>query len=136
AVDVAADLAPLARLRALRARQGTDRVQRRRARDGQRALHDARLRPDVAARRVHVRLACARPDVHEPRTPRRVHLTCRVPAVLETRCEIPHAWLVAKTRRISPRSGLNVGTAMPCARPERPAWSEPSPDARNFTSRL
>src|SRR6476469_592350 len=37
--------------------------------------------------------------------------------------------MVAHTRRISPGSGLNVGTAMPCARPERPAWSEPSPQA-------
>src|SRR2546425_6125432 len=40
--------------------------------------------------------------------------------------------MVAQTRRISPGSGLNVGTAMPCARPERPAWSEPSPKARKF----
>jgi len=31
--------------------------------------------------------------------------------------------MVAQTRRISPGSGLNVGTAMPCARPVRPAWS-------------
>src|SRR3954468_19889303 len=38
------------------------------------------------------------------------------------------------TLRISPGSGLNVGTAMPCARPERPAWSEPSPRPRSSTS--
>src|SRR6266404_7479198 len=47
-----------------------------------------------------------------------------------------HPWMVAHTRRISPWSGLNVGPAMPCARPERPAWSEPSPQARNSTSCL
>src|SRR2546426_4269421 len=47
-----------------------------------------------------------------------------------------HPWLVAHTRRISPGSGLNVVPAMPCARPERPAWSEPSPQARNSTSNL
>jgi hypothetical protein len=40
-----------------------------------------------------------------------------------------HSRLVAQTRRISPGSGLNVDTAMPRARPERPAWSEPSPRA-------
>jgi len=34
-----------------------------------------------------------------------------------------HPWLVAQTPRISPGSGLNVDPAMPCARPERPAWS-------------
>src|SRR5258705_6899969 len=44
--------------------------------------------------------------------------------------------MVAHTRRISPGSGLNVGTAMPSARPERPAWSEPSPQARSSTSNL
>src|SRR2546423_12779759 len=44
--------------------------------------------------------------------------------------------MVAQTRRISPGSGLNVDTAMPCARPERPAWSEPSPRARSSTSDL
>src|SRR5882757_7214864 len=44
--------------------------------------------------------------------------------------------MVAHTRRISPWSGLNVGTAMPCARPVRPAWSEPSPLARNSPSSL
>src|SRR4051794_14880982 len=44
--------------------------------------------------------------------------------------------MVAHTRRISPWSGLNVGTAMPCARPVRPAWSEPSPEARSSTSSL
>src|SRR6476660_2252334 len=43
--------------------------------------------------------------------------------------------MVAHTRRISPWSGLNVGTAMPCARPVRPAWSEPSPEVRSSTSR-
>src|SRR5258705_1304412 len=37
--------------------------------------------------------------------------------------------MVAQTRRISPGSGLNVDPAMPCARPVRPAWSEPSPRA-------
>src|SRR3982750_1783646 len=47
-----------------------------------------------------------------------------------------YPWMVAQTRRISPGSGLNVGTAMPCARPVRPAWSEPSPRARNSTSGL
>src|SRR5882757_402362 len=47
-----------------------------------------------------------------------------------------HPRMVAQTRRISPGSGLNVGTAMPCARPERPAWSEPSPRARSSTSSL
>src|SRR5260221_7823391 len=40
-----------------------------------------------------------------------------------------HSRMVAQTRRISPGSGLNVDTAMPCARPVRPAWSEPSPEA-------
>src|SRR3954468_19971748 len=40
------------------------------------------------------------------------------------------------TLRISPGSGLNVGTAMPYARPDRPAWSEPSPQARSSTSNL
>src|SRR5665213_965582 len=44
--------------------------------------------------------------------------------------------MVAQTLRISPGSGLNVDTAMPCARPVRPAWSEPSPQARHFTSSL
>src|SRR5882724_11561185 len=44
--------------------------------------------------------------------------------------------MVAHTRRISPWSGLNVGPAMPCARPVRPAWSEPSPGARSSTSSL
>src|SRR5665213_2432174 len=44
--------------------------------------------------------------------------------------------MVAQTRRISPGSGLNVDTAMPFARPVRPAWSEPSPQARNPTSSL
>jgi thioredoxin reductase (NADPH) len=44
--------------------------------------------------------------------------------------------MVAHTRRISFGSGLNVGTAMPCARPERPAWSEPSPQAPQSTSSL
>src|SRR4051812_34006580 len=43
--------------------------------------------------------------------------------------QFAHARLVAQTLRISPGSGLNVVTAMPCARPERPAWSEPSPHA-------
>src|SRR5258708_5000222 len=47
--------------------------------------------------------------------------------------------MMAQTRRISPRplktwSGLNVDTAMPFARPVRPAWSEPSPRARSSTS--
>jgi len=31
--------------------------------------------------------------------------------------------MVAQTWRISPGSGLNVGTAMSCTRPVRPAWS-------------
>src|SRR5436305_6174778 len=44
--------------------------------------------------------------------------------------------MVAQTRRISPGPGLNVGTAMSCARPVRPAWSEPSPQARSSTSSL
>src|SRR5229473_5169310 len=44
--------------------------------------------------------------------------------------------MVAQTRRISPGSGLNVGTAMPCARPVRTAWSEPSPRPRSSTSSL
>src|SRR4051812_17470104 len=44
--------------------------------------------------------------------------------------------MVAHTRRISPWSGLNVGTAMPCARPVRPAWSEPSPQAPQSASSL
>src|SRR5665213_673709 len=44
--------------------------------------------------------------------------------------------MVAQTRRISPGSGLNVDTAMPCARPVRPAWSEPSPQVRSPTSSL
>src|SRR5260221_13017298 len=46
--------------------------------------------------------------------------------------EFTHPWMVAQTRRISSGSGLNVDTAMPCARPERPAWSEPSPQAPKF----
>src|SRR6478735_2466803 len=45
-----------------------------------------------------------------------------------------HSRMVAHTRRISPGSGLNVDTAMPCARPVRPAWSEPSPQAPQSTS--
>src|SRR4051794_20775639 len=44
--------------------------------------------------------------------------------------------MVAQTRRISPGSGLNVDTAMPCARSVRPAWSEPSPQAPQSTSNL
>src|SRR5262249_52951088 len=47
-----------------------------------------------------------------------------------------YPWLVAQTRRISPGAGLNVGTAMSCARTGRPAWSEPSPRARSPTSSL
>src|SRR6478672_5591474 len=58
---------------------------------------------------------------------------CRV----EARCEThAYPWLVAQTRRSSPGSGLNVDPAMPYARPERPAWSEPSPQARSSTSSL
>src|SRR5436305_9252777 len=45
-----------------------------------------------------------------------------------------HSRVVAQTRRISPGSGLNVGTATPCARPERATWSEPSPPAPDATS--
>ena len=45
-----------------------------------------------------------------------------------------HAWLVAPTRRISFGPGLNVDTAMPCARPVRPAWSGASPRARHPAS--
>src|SRR6476661_1342660 len=50
--------------------------------------------------------------------------------------DLAHSRMVAQTRRISPGSGLNVDTAMPCARPVRPAWSEPSPQARSSTSSL
>src|SRR5436305_1499419 len=57
--------------------------------------------------------------------------------LLEARCETrAYPWLVAQPRRISPGAGLNVATAMPCARPVRPAWSEPSPRARSSTSSL
>src|SRR5437588_6196273 len=38
--------------------------------------------------------------------------------------------MVTQPRRISPGSGLPVGTAMRGARPGRPAWSETSPRAR------
>ncbi len=41
--------------------------------------------------------------------------------------KLAHARLVRDTRRISNEAGLNVGTAMPCARLLRPAWSHASP---------
>ena len=37
---------------------------------------------------------------------------------------------------LGPGRASNVVTAMPCARPERPAWSEPSPKAPQSTSSL
>jgi hypothetical protein len=40
-----------------------------------------------------------------------------------------HVWLVAQTRRGPPGSPLTRPTGLVCGRPERPAWSEPSPDA-------
>ena len=58
-----------------------------------------------------------------------------VGAVVECRVNA-RALVAGGSTRPARRVGLNVDPAMPYARPERPAWSEPSPRARSSTSSL